>query len=288
MSNIHTQQIAIGTRVSCSLPYCGRGIVYDVQGEQRPDTVRSFSGVGVAGGNARIAVVFANGSLTNVPECLVRGSVQWNVLDDESLATADEISAAIAHAEAVAADKAAAAQREAQAFAADVERLKSDPALSHLTQGDDPYSGTLAAKNMRALLRRAFPGVKFSVRKHHYGSVAVQWEDGPLEREVEAIVNRFKGGHFDGMDDSYKRNRSAWVAVFGGADYINARRELSDALLCRVIDELFESRPGTFSELNKPTVADYQSGSLYRIDVPGLGQTLQQVIREAAHCAHAE
>lgn len=284
---IYTKPIEVGTRVSCSLPYCGRGIVFDIQGEQRPDTVRCLGNVGVAGGNARLAVVFANGSTGSVSESLVRASVQWTVHDAEGLAIADEIRAAIAHADAVAADRAATARREAAAYSAEVERLKCAPELSHLTQGDDPYSGTLAAKNMRILLRQAFPGIKFSVRKNHHSSVAVQWEDGPLESEVATIIDRFKGGHYDSMNDAYNCNRSPWVAVFGGADYINAHRELSASLLERVIDELFDSKPDTFSGLNKPTVADYQSGRLHLIEVPGLDQSLQQVIRASAHHAPA-
>ena len=39
-----TQTLVIGTRVYCVLHYCGRGIVYAIHGEQRPDTVRTFMG----------------------------------------------------------------------------------------------------------------------------------------------------------------------------------------------------------------------------------------------------
>lgn len=281
---IYTKALAVGTRVNCSLPYAGRGIIFEVSGEQAPGTVRSLlGGVGVTGGNARLAVVFANGSISRgLPEALLRASVQWTIHDDEGLADADEISAAVARAQAVAADRATVAQRKAEAFAAEVERLKSCPELSHLSQGDDPYSGTLAAKNMRAMLRRAFPGVKFSVRKAYYGSVSVQWTDGPLEREVESVVMRFKGGHFDGMEDTYRHEKTPWLAVFGGADYVNTRREFSSTLVARVIDELFSAQPGNFAGMEKPTAAAYEAGGLCAVHVPGIGP-MQQIIREAAH-----
>lgn len=61
------------------------------------------------------------------------------------------------------------------------------------------------AKIIRRELATKFPGVKFSVRSHSYsmGShVSVGWTDGPSERLVDAVVGKFSGKTFDGMDDS--------------------------------------------------------------------------------------
>ena len=63
---------------------------------------------------------------------------------------------------------------------------------------------TEAAKLMRAALRDAFPGVKFSVRCERYSmgqSIDVHWTDGPAPKQVELVADQYQGGRFDGMID---------------------------------------------------------------------------------------
>ena len=97
--------------------------------------------------------------------------------------------------------------------------------FAHLTQGDDRYSGKLAASNIRTELRRAFPGVKFSVRKSSHGTVNDAlggWADhgrGPAHRR------QVQRGRFNGMEDIYEDERPAWCEVFGGAEYVFCGRE---------------------------------------------------------------
>ncbi len=55
------------------------------------------------------------------------------------------------------------------------------------------------AKIIRRELKAAFPAVKFSVRST--SSVNVRWMDGPSVAAVDAIVGRFQGKDFDGMQD---------------------------------------------------------------------------------------
>src|SRR3546814_6955942 len=102
-----TPAIVIGTRISCVLHWAGRGTVFAIEGEQRPQSVRIAGGVMHSGGNASFSVVFDNGSISKaVPECIIRG-VQWGVLDAharaediaEALARADSATAAAAAAE---------------------------------------------------------------------------------------------------------------------------------------------------------------------------------------------
>lgn len=60
------------------------------------------------------------------------------------------------------------------------------------------------AKMMRAALKGAFPGVKFSVRTSQYSggaSIRVGWTDGPTRKEVDEITGSFSGKRFDGMID---------------------------------------------------------------------------------------
>jgi hypothetical protein len=62
-------------------------------------------------------------------------------------------------------------------------------------------SAVETAKAMRQALKTAFPGVKFSVRKSNGHAIYVQWTDGPRVAAVQAIIGRFEGQSFDGMQD---------------------------------------------------------------------------------------
>ncbi|HDQ4405496.1 TPA: hypothetical protein P8734_005694 [Pseudomonas aeruginosa] len=272
-----------GTRVACSLPYAGTGIVFDIHGAQVPESVETLQrGVGVRGGNARLDVVFLNGTISrNLSEALVRGSVQWKVLDD--VASADEVKSALEHARAEQARREASARTEAEQFAAEVERLKSSPEFAHLVQGDDRYSGVLAGKNIRQVLKRAFPAVKFSVRKTSYGSLAIEWTDGPTETDIEGVTSSFKAGYFCGQEDIYKREKTPWNEVFGAAEYITVRRNHSTALIERVISSLFADWRGTLEGIEQPSAEQFERGELFTVRVPGLADTLQQVIRQTLY-----
>lgn len=272
-----------GTRVACSLPYAGTGIVFDIHGTQVPESVETLQrGVGVRGGNARLDVVFLNGTISrNLSEALVRGSVQWKVLDD--VATADEVNSALEHARAEQARREASARTEAEQFAAEVERLKASPEFAHLVQGDDRYSGVLAGKNIRQVLKRAFPAVKFSVRKTSYGSLAIEWTDGPTETEIEGVTSSFKAGYFCGQEDIYKREKTPWNEVFGAAEYITVRRNHSTALIERVISGLFADWRDTLEGIEQPSPEQFERGELFTVRVPGLADTLQQIIRQTLY-----
>jgi Large polyvalent protein associated domain 29 len=66
---------------------------------------------------------------------------------------------------------------------------------------------------VRAQLKAAFPGVKFSVRSKRYsmGShITVYWTDGPSTKRVEAITDQFYGTGFDAMTDSRTHHNSEW------------------------------------------------------------------------------
>ena len=272
-----------GTRVACSLPYAGVGIVFDIHGAQLPESVQSLQrGVGVRGGNARLDVVFLNGTISrNLSEALVRGSVQWRVLDD--VATEAEVKHALENAQAEQAKREATARAETERFAAEVQRLKTSPEFAHLVQGEDRYSGVLAAKNIRQVLKRAFPAVKFSVRKTSYGSLAIEWTDGPTEKEIEEAAGNFKGGYFCVHDDIYKYERTPWNEVFGAAEYISLRRNHSASLTERVISDLFTDWSATLEGIERPTVEQFERGDLYTVSVPGMSDTLQRIIRQTLY-----
>lgn len=149
-------------------------------------------------------------------------------------------------------------EMQARRFAAEVERLAAEhPDLERA--GEDRDSLTTAARNLRKLLRAAWPGVKFSVRVERFSggdSMDVSWTDGPTPAEVDAIADRFAAGSFDGMTDSYSYSRTPWNKLFGDAKYVHSRRELSDAAVAAVIAQEWAGID------DAPTVEDYRRGRI--------------------------
>lgn len=80
------------------------------------------------------------------------------------------------------------------------------------------------AKLVRAALKKAFPGVKFSVRSDTYAggaSIRVGWTDGPSSKAVEAVTNAYAGGGFDGMIDM-AYNKDSWLMPDGSAAFASS------------------------------------------------------------------
>ena len=86
-------------------------------------------------------------------------------------------------------------------------------------------SVTATAKLIRAALKKAFPGVKFSVRSSSYSggaSIRVGWMDGPLAKEVEAVAGVYSSGGFDGMID-LKYSSDEWLMPDGSVSLARSR-----------------------------------------------------------------
>ncbi|MEK8217176.1 LPD29 domain-containing protein [Paenibacillus sp. FSL L8-0463] len=83
---------------------------------------------------------------------------------------------------------------------------------------------------MRGVLKKAFPGIKFSVTSSTFSmgsSVHVSWSDGPLSSDVDSILNRFKSGSFDGRQDMYNITGYFWEGeLYVGAKFIDSSREI--------------------------------------------------------------
>ena len=112
------------------------------------------------------------------------------------------------------------------------QHLAEHPELKAVQPGE--YASAKAgAANIRIQLKRAFPGIKFSVTSEVFSggdSINIKWAMGPTGREVEAITARYQEGHFNGMEDIYENNReNVWPELFGGAKYVCENREDGDA-----------------------------------------------------------
>ena len=67
----------------------------------------------------------------------------------------------------------------------------------------------MAAKQMRAELKKAFPETTFSVKAQGYAggdSINVRYTNGPALSEVEKITSKYQMGSYNGMEDIYEYN----------------------------------------------------------------------------------
>lgn len=100
----------------------------------------------------------------------------------------------------------------------------------------------LAAANIKRELNRIFPGQKFSVKSETFAggdSVSVSWEDGPTGEEVEAIINKYQSGDFDGMTDCYNyRGKSEFREAHGDAKYVHGNRHVSTEKYLEIAREM--------------------------------------------------
>lgn len=208
---------------------------------------------------------------------------RWEVAPDVTTPDAiDVLRAGVVAKEAAQKAKGSAA---AQDFAQNVERLKAE--YKHLTQGSGPV---IAAKNLRVELKRAFPTVAFSVRTSKYSggnSITVSWTDGPTREQVEKIADKYAGGTFDGMTDSYEHKRSPWIEVYGEARYVFCERHYSDKALESVIRRVC-TMLGGMDQI--PTAADYRAGGLWRFKQSGgcdVGREINAALSKHTYCMEA-
>lgn len=114
---------------------------------------------------------------------------------------------------------------------------------------------TLAAHNIRVLLKEQFPKVKFSVKSDRYSggdAIDIRWTDGPNTKAVEKIADQFEAGSFNGQEDIYEYAHSVFRDLFGDAKYIHVNRDHSDAAIAQAIEALYLNTEG------RPTVEDYR------------------------------
>jgi hypothetical protein len=260
--------IQLGQRIYTSLYSRGFGTVVKIDGEQAPGSVRNGGGLSM-GGRASFDIAFDSGqSSTGLPESILRG-VQWTVLDE--VVSAEQVAAAIVAAEMYKASESQKKAKAEAAFAAAVEALRTDPAYSHLTQLAEKYDSNGCTKNIRGLLKKAFPGVKFGVTRKG-NSVNIKWTDGPTDALVTAATKCFEAGSFDGMQDCYIYERSPWTEVFGSVSYVFTRRDYSAALVSHAIAQAFDRYGDSLENVNRPVADDYHAGRCWnvRVSVPGL------------------
>ncbi len=106
------------------------------------------------------------------------------------------------------------------------------------------------AKLIRADLKAAFPGMKFSVRSESFSmgdAVTVSWTNGPAVGQVSAVVDKYQAGDFDGMTDSYNfRTDAPKVSV----KFVSCNQSIDPALYARVQADIAAKFSGTSIQIS--------------------------------------
>lgn len=139
----------------------------------------------------------------------------------------------------------------------------------------------LAARAIRAELKKAFPGVKFSVRSDSYSmgdSVRISWTDGVTTDQVSEIADKYQYGHFNGMEDIYEySNKNVDIPQ---TKFVQVQRDISD----EVYQQVFDLHLQHYSDFESVKDLDVSS----RLDVSllhgGYYQTARSMIRRILNC----
>jgi excisionase family DNA binding protein len=177
----------------------------------------------------------------------------------EGIADADEIAGLIAKRDAKRAADRLAQENKRNQHAVDVARITKELQSKYPFAAKQTGSGRVrASRNIKVELSQVFPGVKFSVRSESYSggnSVDVSWTDGPTTKQVEAITGKYQDGSFNGMEDIYEHDRSAFgeavSSVLGRAKYVMEQRSYSAGLYEAIGRELCRLQRVEFNNLNQ-------------------------------------
>jgi hypothetical protein len=157
----------------------------------------------------------------------------------DKVMSAEEMKEALLEAAIIKAENDIKAREKADAKEKEIKELPSKyPYLTPMDEAMKYRGHALGAKNLRIELKRAFPGVKFSVKSETYSggdSIHVNWTDGPLKEDVKKISDKYQEGNFDGMEDIYNYDHeNVFPKIFGGAKYVMEQRHESAELILKV------------------------------------------------------
>jgi len=218
--------LVVNQKVHCILYGGKNGYISKIDGNQSPETCESIlGGCGVTGGSANFHIKWTNGTTSDVPEALVRNSVQWTVggvLTEEEVIDYNDLHL-LAKAENNRKTNEEAKQRE-------VDRVyliaKYEDVL--IRTSDQEYSPKTATKNVRKELKKAFPNTKFSIRRRNCDVIDISWEDGPTRTMVEEISSKYEDHSSDWSGDYRDYDPSVFNRLFGGAKYVFENRSMSE------------------------------------------------------------
>lgn len=237
-------------------PMGGRGgIVLAVDANCNKGDSQSLGGV-ISAGGGQLSVVFSDGHRNpHFPESILRGGIQWSIRDD--VLNEAEIKTFEAEAELRRLElehKRDLEQAEADAALWDTMASVDGLGLERTTRGSKKTPWALGAANIRRELRKRFPGVDFGVRSRSYSmgcSIDVDWNNGPTQAAVDAVVKKYQYGTFDGMTDSAGIGETRFTSVYGGAKHVMSQRNLSKEVEFSIARQLCARQRQEFKDLNQ-------------------------------------
>ena len=143
-------------------------------------------------------------------------------------------------------------------------------------------AGKEAAKAIRKELKAKFPNTKFSVRSD-YNSVRIEWTDGYTLDEVDAVVQRYKAGSFNGMIDMYEYDHDN-PENLDRAQYIFTTRNLSietELAMIGAIEEDWCENPIEF-EIKANSWSGKHYLDISHIKIENAHQYLSNMVRQYA------
>ncbi|USR67184.1 hypothetical protein NFC79_20995 (plasmid) [Providencia stuartii] len=282
--------LSVGQVVYTNLYNLGKGVIVNIHGEQKPQSIKNMYNVMVTGGNAEFDIVFFNGNKTNrLPESILHG-IQWKIEDE--MVEQETIKSLIEKAEAHEQAEKAEEEQKHKEFNQGVEFQKNNNQNSHLTQITSSLDKKvkIVGKNIRAELKKHFPKTKFSVRKQHHSTYHISWTDGPTVDEVESIINKYETSRFDSYTDYHYSETSPFNVVYGGADYVFTHRDYSDEIIALAIKSLIDKYGESYEfDTALMTVENYHQGILYKIGREqiigndGIGREIKRVLRKTSY-----
>lgn len=101
------------------------------------------------------------------------------------------------------------------------------------------------AKLVRAELKAAYPGTKFSVRTRNSLTLEIEWTDGPATVVIKAMTDKYAGQGFDPMQDM-RTDRKAGTEIDGIryeflTDFVFVTRHISPEVEAEIKQELAEA-----------------------------------------------
>ena len=137
-------------------------------------------------------------------------------------------------------------------------------------------------RNIRTELKRNFPTTKFSVRYSSFSGgdeYSISWEDGPTEKQVDAIVGKYADKHPDpySYGDYWDTEPSQFNHLFGGVSYVMTSRKISAEAIAKLSEE-FEGLTD-----DNVTTYEYNDEVAYRSAHSCVGMSKTDVLRAVAH-----
>jgi hypothetical protein len=144
------------------------------------------------------------------------------------------------------------------------ELIKENPHLISVNEGGNGKPArVIAAKNLRIELKKAYTAVKFSIRTKVFSGgddMTVNYDDGPRIAVIRKMAEKYESGNFDGMEDIYNYNSTAWTRTFGDVKYSSVSRGITYKTAMTIFEKLIPEIMGNLEGKKMPVLVEHHGG----------------------------